>query len=238
LIEQHTKVGLDPGQMPETRKVERWRGQRDEAYVVVESVLDQHDDWKDAVESTFIENPFNNRREYTLPDGRKAIDEVDPRGNVRTTTNAVLRDGQVVTIDPQEAAEAETTMRQWIDEIHDAREDQQDAGRLGRLAEELDDDGLRQQATTRKASADERLQKMRDTVPHDQWQSFELGRFDPIKAAVAPAVESLRNGKLDETLTMFSNMTKGERYEFMQQVGDLPGGLEIYDDLIRRTEGE
>jgi hypothetical protein len=65
-----------------------------------------------------------------------------------------------------------------------------------------------------------------------------VGRWDPIKAAVAPVVEALQAGRLDEVLTSFNNMTEGERYHFMQQAGDLPHGDQLIEDLTRHLEIE
>jgi hypothetical protein len=240
-LKEHLKVlaefpDLDPGEMPETRKIEKSRDQRDEAAAFVWGLLDQFEDW-----------------EAQQPVDHGPIKKVTQVGNPTPEGDRIERiyyeDGTVeehVAIPAAVAAELEATMKSRVDRIHDAKADLEQADQLGALAAQTDDAAFRERAGTVRQQGRDALDTVRNEIVEElRGRGFTEPQianemrlvwevhYDPLETGVPEALELAKAGKVTELYDATVNLGPDARYQLTEKLDSDPDLKPIGEELLK-----
>ncbi len=224
-LKEHLKVlvefgDLDPGTMPETRKVEKSRDQRDEAAADVWALLDQFEAWE--AEQPVDHGPV---KSITTP----SAPNVD--GWVQTIT---YQDGTVEerVLDTEAMNKVEAMERFRIDEREGIANDLWGAERLRGLAASSPDQGAaaayRERADELEKRAAERKEALISSIVEDARarglpdadvaatvRSYNFPKYELPDPAVEGTLELLAQDKTQEAYEQTVTMNPDQRYKLM-----------------------
>ncbi len=176
------------------------------------------------------ESPWGNLKgtvEFTDPEGRPRIQQWDDRGNVVE-----------VPIDTSEAEQQVATMKLRTDEREAVRRDLQEVARIQEFAVAIQDpiavEELRARADELHQKAQERLEKLREAVPPEEWPQYGLGVAPALSDEERQAIELAKNNQAGELADVWMDLSPEQQQQVLHAVPpEQTGWLE---SLIRHVE--
>lgn len=170
------------------------------------------------------------RHEFNDPDtGRKRIQEWDDRGNIID-----------VELDTAAAEQAEATMRLRVDERAAIRLDVRESDETLKTASTISDPvaakQLRDRAVELHAKAMERLGKLRESVPPEEWPQYDLGATPVLSDEERQAIELAQDDKIDALADVWMDLNPEQQQVVLHAVPpEKTGWLKA---LIEHVESE